>query len=241
MTLPPQTREHPSMLPPIRWRGWPGILIGIVGILLIGLLLFVTIQPIKVLPRIRMAPGFALQDQQGERLTSEDLRGQFVLYNFTHTACHAPDCVQYDQVMRQVQERLPEPGEGEVPISLVSIAFDADRATAAQLQAYANSLGADTTNWHFVTGSEDHLKNVIGAGFEVYYEQTDEDIYAFSPTMILVDGWGIVRAIYNTRTSPPNADHIVRHFNVLAEEVQNSTGVARVGYEAAHLFLCYAS
>ncbi|MCO6451695.1 MAG: SCO family protein [Caldilineales bacterium] len=231
-----------KLLPDLRWKSWWVILAGVLLVAALGgLAAFVIFQPIKVLPRIRLAPGFALTETNGERLTNEDLRGHFVVYNFTHTDCHAPDCVQYDQIMRQVQDRLGEANTDGVPIDLVTIAFDADRATPEKLNAYASSLGAQPDVWRFVSGDAKNLKNVIGGGFQVYYAQTESGDYEFSPAMVLVDGWGIVRAIYNTRSTPPNADNILRHFGVLAEEVRNSKGVARVGYEAAHLFLCYAS
>jgi len=41
-------------------------------------------------------------------------------------------------------------------------------------------------------------------------------------------------------TEVSNADRILRHLGVLAEEVRNSKGTTKLAYEAAHLFLCYA-
>ena len=35
------------------------------------------------------------------------------------------------------------------------------------------------------------------------------------------------------------ADKIIRHLDVLGEELRNATGAATVAYEAAHFFLCY--
>ena len=37
----------------------------------------------------------------------------------------------------------------------------------------------------------------------------------------------------------PDADRILRHISVMAEEVINSQGTASLAYEAAHYFLCY--
>ena len=36
-----------------------------------------------------------------------------------------------------------------------------------------------------------------------------------------------------------DADKIIRHLDVLAEEVRNAKGAATLAYEAAHFFLCY--
>jgi hypothetical protein len=57
---------------------------------------------------------------------------------------------------------------------------------------------------------------------------------------VLVDGWGIIRGKYRYQVQVPDADRILRHIGVLAEEVQKATGPNKLIYEAAHLFLCYA-
>lgn len=238
-----QAQSDPTQPPHLSFKlkGWHRLVVAIVGVLLLGIAAFVTFQPIQVLPRMRLAPGFSLSDQDGSRLTSDDLRGRFVLYNFTYTRCQAPACPQNDLVLREVQQRLAEANTAGVPVSFVTISFDPDHDTPAALRAYAASLGADTSNWRFITGDIKRLKNIIGAGFEVFYEAQPSGDFRFSPATVLVDGWGITRAVYNERTAPPEADRILRHLSILGREAANSKGIAKLGYEAAHLFLCYAS
>ena len=48
---------------------------------------FAIFQPIKVLPRIRLSPGFAMLDQNGLRVTNESLRGSIVVFSYTYTRC----------------------------------------------------------------------------------------------------------------------------------------------------------
>ncbi|MCP4169016.1 MAG: SCO family protein [Chloroflexi bacterium] len=233
--------QAPPLLPTIKLKRWHQVLLGALILLVLGLVAFVTFQPIQVLPRIRLAPGYALTDQDGQRLTNEDLRGHYVLYNFTHTDCLAPDCPQNDLILSELQQRLGEDVSGGAPVSFVTMSFDPEKDTPEQLRTYAQTLGADTEQWRFVSGDPARLKSIIGGGFEAYYQQNEDGTWDFSPTMVLVDGWGIVRAVYNSRTVTPDADTLIRHLSVLAEELENSQGVARLGYEAAHLFLCYAS
>jgi protein SCO1/2 len=104
----------------------------------------------------------------------------------------------------------------------------------------ALSLGADSSQWRFATGDAARLKEMIGGGFEVYYAPDDAGGYRFDPTFVLMDGWGIIRGKYRYQVQVPDADRILRHIGVLAEEVQKSTGANKLIYEAAHLFLCYA-
>lgn len=211
----------------------------LLGLLVLAALAFKIFQPVQVVPRIRLAPGFSLTDQNGQRLTNEDLRGSFVLYNFIYTRCLEP-CGGLNQTMQEIQARLDEVELGEIDMQFVSISFDPEHDTPAVMRAYADSLGADEAHWKFVTATEETLlKTIIGSGFEAYYNQNDDGSFSFDPKFVLVDGWGVIRGEYRYQTQVPDTDRILRHIGVLAEEVINSQGTASLAYEAAHYFLCY--
>jgi len=212
----------------------------LIALFVVAAFAFAIFQPIKVLPRIRLAPGFSLVNQAGTTLTNEDLRGQLVLYNFTYSRC-GEACAQANETMHQVQERLAELDLAGVPVSLVSISVDSLRDTPAELQAYSNSLGAEPERWQVATTNNTNLlKTIVGSGFEVYYEPDDQGGYKLDPVFVLVDGWGIIRGEYRYLSRIPDAERILQHIQVLIEEIQQSVGAARLAYEAAHLFSCYA-
>ena len=211
------------------------ILFTILFIMAAAIISFVVFQPILVLPRITLAPGFALTDQNGSQISNEDLRGQIVLYNFTYTNCEK--CTQTDEVMAQVQNRLDEVAVEDIPIKLVTISVDPEHDTPEVLTEYAQSLGANPDQWIFATGSPAMLKSVIGGGFSLFYQQREDGAFDLDPGFMLIDGNGIMRAEY--RTAVPDLDIILRDIGLLVEEAQNSNGAAKIGYEAAHLFLCY--
>jgi len=213
-------------------NGW---WIGLLALLVSGVLAFAILQPLQVLPRMAISPGFALRTQADTRLTSEDLRGQIVLYNFTYTGCSA-ECPQTSLTMKALQAQPSSLAQQDVPVQLVTISFDPQQDTPAHLQAYATQLGADTTNWHFVTGDAFTLKLVIGGGFGAYYAQTPTG-FTFDPLFVLVDGAGIIRARY--RTATPALATLQRDIDLLMREAQHSRGALKYAYEAAHLFLCY--
>lgn len=228
----------PKRSPGLRFHWWWILLV--VGVLLVAsVFAFAIFQPVKVLPRMRLAPGFTLTDQSGQRLTSEDLRGTVVLFNFLYTGCGA-QCDQLNATMQEVQRRLGEVDLAGMPVQFVTISFDPANDTPEELARYANALGADTSQWRFATGDAARLKDLIGGGFEVYYAPDGAGGFQFDPTFVLVDGWGIVRGKYRYQVQVPDADRILRHIGVLAEEVQKSTGANKLIYEAAHLFLCYS-
>ncbi|MBI5030881.1 MAG: SCO family protein [Chloroflexi bacterium] len=223
-------------LPQVRTYKWSWLFYGAIALVAAGIIAFATLRPIQVLPRITLAPGFALTDQDGHSLTNEDLRGQIVLYNFTYTRCQAP-CAQTSPIMRGVQNQLSSVITDGVTITLVTILFDSELDKPDTLRAYAKELEADTARWRFLTGDANRVKYVIGDGFNVYYAPNASGTFDFDPVFVLVDGWGIVRAIY--RHQLPTSERIIRDLGVIVQEIKNSTGVGKYAYEAAHLFLCY--
>ena len=208
----------------------------LLALFLVIVLAFVIFRPILVLPRITLAPGYALTDQDGNRLTNEDMRGKIVLYNITHTSCEPP-CAKTSDTMKAVQARLYEIDTGAVPIEFVTISLDPETDTPEVLRAYADSLGADLKQWHFVSGPLDRLKLVVGGGFDVYFDRKEDGRLVYDPALMLVDGLGILRAEYIT--GDPGADRILRDIAFILDEVENSEGANKVAYEAAHLFMCY--
>jgi protein SCO1/2 len=215
------------------------LLIVVPALLIASVLAFTVFQPIQVLPRIRLAPGFSLTDQDGQRLTNEDLRGSIVLYSFGCARCGPPG-PQSVQTMREVQDRLDEIDLGEIPFEMVTISFDPEHDTPGVLWTYAEEAGADLDLWHFVTGDPFRLKLILGSGFEVYYKPNEDGSFTFDQVFVLVDGWGIIRGEYRYQTVAADNERILRHIGVLVKEVQMSQGSARLAYEAAHFFLCYA-
>jgi len=208
----------------------------LMAIPLIAVFAFAVLQPIKVRPRIGLAPGYIFTDQNGASLTSEDLRGKFVFYNFTYTGCTTP-CPQTSETMKIVQEMAGRIDTGGLPLALVTISLDPTHDTPERLQNYAKQVGADTNRWHFVTGEPDQVKNVVGGGFGMYYTPNDKGSITFDPMFVMVDGNGIMRAIY--REAAPDPAIIERDLGLVVAEVKNSSGPGKLVYETAHLFLCY--
>jgi protein SCO1/2 len=215
--------------------GFYGIVI-LLAALVIGFKVF---QPIKVLPRIRLAPAFSMIDQNWMPLTSEDLRGQIVLYTFTYTNCPSP-CNDIDSTLLQIQSRLDEVSPEKARTTFVIISLDSQRDSPTAMLNYARRLDADTPEWKFLTTPDEILlKTVVGSGFKTNYEKKPDGTIAFDPLFVLVDGWGIVRGEYRPEAGVSTADRILRHLEVLGREVNNASGPTKIAYEAAHLFACY--
>jgi protein SCO1/2 len=193
---------------------------------------FAIVQPIKVLPRLRPAPGYALTDQHGERFTSEDARGVITLYTFVPLDCGA-SCDDVTATMTAVRDRVADDVDlGGVSFRLVTVVLDPDVPTPA-LAATAGRAGAGD-DWVWLTGSTEQISNVVGLGFRRAADPAD-----FSPSYAIVDGWGTIRGEYRYSTRLDDADKLVRHIDVLGGELRNRSGFANIAYDAAHAFQCY--
>lgn len=233
------TAGHPEQRHPgLDNRKLIGLWLGLLAIPLIAVVLFAVLQPVKVVPRIGLAPGYSFTDINGARLTNEDFRGSVVVYNFTTTHCEA-SCVDSAPIMQEIQALLGRLDTGGIPVMLVTIALDPVRDTPEQLRSYAMQLGADPALWHFVTGAPERLKQVVGGGFGLYYTQDEDGALQFEPMLALVDGNGLLRAQY--RRGLPDVEMIERDLKLILDEAHNSRGASGLVYEAAHLFACYAT
>lgn len=214
------------------WIAVPGAL------LLIGVMAFAIFEPIQVLPRMRVAPGYSLVDQTATPFTSEDVRGDVVLYSFGYADC-TEACTGMEATVREVRDRIGEVDLGDVDVRFVTVSLDPGDDTPTALAAKAAAVGADGEVWRYATGAPDHVTNVLRSGFKAWYDPQDDGSISFDPMLVLVDGWGVIRGEYRYQTLSSDADKIVRHLGILGEELRNASGAASIAYEAAHFFLCY--
>lgn len=208
----------------------------------IAILSFSLFRPITVLPRIAPSPGYAFVDQNGRTVTSEDMRGQLTLYSISYASCQekCPLSLRDIAVLRDnLAELLPD----DASLSLATITLDPVQDTPERLNPVARDLGATTSGagvpWLLLSGDPQRTRYVVGNGFRAFYNDSESpgSSILFEPRFVLVDHLGTIRAEY--LTAAPDPQTIVRDVNLILREARNSTGVARLGYEAAHLFLCY--
>lgn len=208
------------------------------GILIVAALAFAIFEPIQVLPRNGLAPGYSLLSQSGTQVNSEAARGTVTLYTFEPTDC-GEACAAVNQTMREVRDRVAtEVDLGDTDFRLITIALDPVETNQPLVDA-AEASGADGQVWQWVGGDEAEIRTIVGSGFERFYESEPDGSINFDPGFALVDGLGVIRGEYRYQTLASDSDKIVSHVGVLAEEIRYAGGAAAVAYEAAHLFLCY--
>lgn len=199
-----------------------------------GLVAFFSLRAYGVLPRLGVGPGFALVDQSGQTVTSEDLRGSIVVYSFDSAGCGGCDVTH--ETLQAVQTRLVELDlPPEAPVEFVTISTAPEPGAAARLAGVAAASGPVETTWRTLTGDAAALKTLVGHGFEVAYEELPDGSLRFAAAIIVVDDRGIVRAEY--RDELPTTSQLERAVESVVNEA-TSAGVSGMVYGAAHLFGC---
>jgi protein SCO1/2 len=222
-------------------RAW---LYALAAVFALSIVAFNVIRPIVVLPRIAPSPGFALVSRDGQPVTSEDQRGFLTLYSFSYLDCNDACPQSYADIAAlraDVADALP----AGTPLRFVTISLDPQSDTPERLSeaAVAWNQPAGALDWQLLTGDPLRTRMTVGGGFRVYFSEPKEATaespgrVTFDPRYVLVDHLGIMRAEYRTGALDPAL--LARDVNLLLEEAANSQGVVRLGYEAAHLFLCY--
>ena len=222
-------------------RAW---LYAVAVVLALSIVAFNVIRPIVVLPRIAPSPGFALVGSDGQPVTSEDQRGFLTLYSFSYLDCDAA-CPQSYADIAALRAGVADALPADTPLRFVTISLDPQRDTPERLgKAVADwAQPAGALPWQLLTGDPLRTRTTVGGGFRVYFSEPKAPTAAspgrvtFDPRYVLVDHLGIMRAEYRTGALDPAL--LARDVNLLLEEAANSQGVVRLGYEAAHLFLCY--
>ncbi|HEY7647931.1 MAG TPA: SCO family protein [Methylomirabilota bacterium] len=100
------------------------------------------------------ARNFTLTDQDGQKVSLEDLRGKVTVVNFVFTYCPS-GCPLTTAKWRSVQEALKDE-----PLHIVSVSIDPDHDTPPVLKAYGQKFGADFRRWSFLTGTKEEIERV---------------------------------------------------------------------------------
>lgn len=229
------------------------------AVLIVGAIAFAYFQPVTVLPRIRVAPGYLLEEASGASFNSDEARGTVTLYAFRPADCGAK-CDEVDETMRRVRDGIVTSAhfaELEEPVRLVTVVLDPnvdvrserDLALAIQRTGEITVLaeeGIDPTSveppeWLWLNGDDDTLRRVVGEGFRQYYELKSDGTVNADTGYVLVDSVGIIRGDYKYSTLADTADKLTRHIDTLGEEMRYASGALKGIYEAAHLFRCYSA
>ncbi len=161
--------------------------------------------------QLRPIRAFELVDQTGSTFSDEQLIGRCRVANFFFTSCPTI-CPVVQREMQRIQEQFAD----EDRLVFLSHTIDPKRDTPERLREYARGLGLDrTANWHFLTGSKDHLYDLARDYWNVAYEDSSAPGgFNHSGRIVLVDSDGYIRA-FATGTNPVSVDTLIHDIHQL--------------------------
>ncbi len=165
------------------------IIYGIVAVMLLVTFLFKESSTLDDLPISGSVPNFEFTDSNGETITREDMEGKVWVADFIFTTCTMA-CPIMTGNMNLIHKSFKDDNN----VRIISISVYPEYDTPEVLKEYASRYNANTDRWHFLTGPEESVKNIIKTGFKI---GDYEDIIFHSEKFALVDVRGNIRGYYS--------------------------------------------
>lgn len=147
------------------------------------------------------APSFVLRNQDGARLSLEDLRGMAVVLTFFYTSC-IDICPLLLHTMGLADSHLADAERARV--RFVAITVDPRRDQPQRLKAFLSERGLDGRRWQLLTEDADVLAKVV-ADYGVTVRAAPGGDMVHNSVYVIIDPAGRERAEFHGVATPPEA------------------------------------
>ena len=107
-------------------------------------------------PKFTLEKDITLTNQDGKEVKISDLKGKVWAFAQFYAAC--PMCAQNNE---QGVKNLYSKFKDQPDFQMVCITVAPDKDDVEKLKAYADALGADSSDWWFLTGEKEELRNYM--------------------------------------------------------------------------------
>lgn len=141
---------------------------------------------------------FTFTDQNNKPFGLKDVKGKVFVAEYFFTNC-GTICPKMTAQMERVQKRF----RGNEQFAILSFTVDPANDTVARMAEYAAMHGADNSQWHFLTGSEQDLYSVARRYFfilkpaEVRNQGDAGSDFIHTDNFVLVDQQQRIRGYYD--------------------------------------------
>jgi len=186
--------------PHIKW-------VGLFAVLLLPTLVFMFLEtgkniyekleilyPIESEEKYHTIPEFNFLNQEGLEIQKKDVTGKVWIANFFFATCPSICPVMNNNLLR-VQKEVQKKYSG-TDFKILSFTVNPEHDTVAVLKKYANKLGVNTENWHFLTGKKEEIYSLAHKGMFLgaAADPTAEGGFLHSESVIIIDKEGRVRS-----------------------------------------------
>ena len=160
-------------------------------------------------------PYFELTNQDGKKITRDDLLGHVYIADFFFVTCPTI-CPKMTTNMSYIQKKF----EGHPNIKFVSITVNPEYDSVEILKEYSEKVHADTKTWDFLTGSKDSIYNLAFEGFFVSAQRDSIAPGGFlhSGMLILVDKNAHIRGYFDGTTHKVVKEQLIDAIDILYKE-----------------------
>ena len=161
-------------------------------------------------------PEFGFVDQDSQMITHETVGDQIYVTDFFFTSC-----LSICPKMKQQMIRVFEAYEGDPELTLLSHTIDPTYDSVAVLKEYAEALGIEGDQWHFLTGEADSIYAMAVRYFVSANEDPNSpDGFYHSDVFTLMDKNRNVRGYYHG-TDSVEVSQLIRDIGRLKKEYES--------------------
>ncbi len=148
---------------------------------------------------------FTLTAQTGSTFTDADLTSRVYVASFVYTRC-SELCPRLVRSLQRVQASVGDPR-----FLILSFSVTPDLDTASVLASFGRERQIDPARWKLLTGDRQVIYRLARESFFASDERlqaSDADAFLHTEQLVLVDGAGRIRGVYNG-TQPSDVDHLI--------------------------------
>ena len=148
-------------------------------------------------PEGHTIPAFAFTGIDSVEISHRTVEGKVKIVDYFFTHCPTICPIMSSQLART--QAWLKGHDLDDDIVLMSHSVDPVRDSPGRLKDYATRIGADTTNWKFLTGEKDDLYDQARFGYYLTALESDTAAGGFfhSDTFVLVDQDNRIRGLYD--------------------------------------------
>ncbi|QSO51546.1 SCO family protein [Alicyclobacillus curvatus] len=176
--------------------------ISIIGLGVIGGLVYMWREGAGTLPVSGQAPAFTATNVNGQTVSLNDLQGKVVLMTWYYTHC-TDECPLTMYRFEQVQQQLEKQGVFGKNVVLIAMTLDPNRDTIPVIRQYGQHFHANLSGWYFLRTNEAQTLKILNAWGIQAKPSTDKEFIEHTSKTVLIDEYGNIRAEYNTANLNP--------------------------------------
>ncbi|MFN8165868.1 MAG: SCO family protein [Bacteroidia bacterium] len=155
-----------------------------------------------------------LTDQDGHIMTQDSLKDHIYVADFFFATCQGI-CPKMGVQMQRVYERF----KGDMRVHFLSHTVKPWEDSVSVLKSYADLHGADSKQWHFVTGDKQQIYQLARKSYlvDVSGKSTGPDDFVHTQFFTLIDGDRRIRGFYDG-TDSTDVDKLIKDMlNLITE------------------------